>query len=158
MHIRGTAEQMEARRLYAVRRIESGEISQGRLAREMRVTTRAIEKWMALYRAGGEAALKAQPMSGRPRFMTPSQHVQLRRLLIQGPRRHGFDTDLWDCPRVADLIDKKFGIRYHVDHIGRILTRLGLSPQKPEARAIERDEKAIAKWIEHDWELVKKSA
>ncbi len=149
---------MEARRLYAVRRIESGDISQAALAREMRVTTRAIERWMALYRAGGEAALNAKPMSGRPRFMTPSQHAQLRRFLVQGPRKHGFDTDLWDCPRIADLIERKFGIRYHVDHIGRILTRLGFSPQKPEARAIERDEKKIKNWIDHDWELVKKSA
>lgn len=149
---------METRRLEAVRRIESGEISQAALAREMKVTTRAVEKWMAAYRAGGKTALKAGTMTGRPRFMTPSQHAELRKFLIQGPRRHGFDTDLWDCPRIADLIERKFGIRFHVDHIGRILLRLGFSPQKPEARAIERDEKKIRQWIEHDWELVKKSA
>jgi transposase len=158
MQIRGTAKQLEARRLYAVRRIESGESTQAGMARELKVSTQAIEQWMARYRAGGEAALKADPRPGRPRFMTPSEHRQLRRMLVEGPRRYGFDTDLWSCPRIADVIKRKFGIEFHADHIGRILTRLGFSPQKPEARAIERDEKAIKQWIEHDWELVKKSA
>jgi hypothetical protein len=52
---------------------------------------------------------------------------------------------------VADLIRREFGVRYHVDHIGRVLRTLGWSPQKPERRARERDEAAIQRWVKVDW-------
>ena len=35
-------------------------------------------------------------------------------------------------------------MRYHIDHIGRLMRALGWSPQKPTRRALERDETAIA--------------
>ena len=64
-------------------------------------------------------------------------------LLQVGAEAAGFDTDLWTCPRVAKLIRKRFGARYHVDHIGRLLGSLGWSPQRPQRRALERDEARI---------------
>ena len=57
---------------------------------------------------------------------------------------------------IADLVRRKFGVRYHVDHIGRVLRTLGWSPQKPERRARERDEAAIQRWVKVDWPRLKK--
>ena len=65
----------------------------------------------------------------------------------RGARSQGFDTDLWTCPRVKALIEREYGVSYHVDHIVRLLRSLGFTPQKPKRRAIERDEEAIARWI-----------
>ena len=39
---------------------------------------------------------------------------------------------------------------------GRLLHDLGWSPQKPQRRAAERDEKIIQRWIKHQWPLIKK--
>jgi hypothetical protein len=44
---------------------------------------------------------------------------QLERLLLMVAKACGLPTDLWTCPRVAHLIERHFGVRYHVDHIGR---------------------------------------
>jgi transposase len=85
----------------------------------------------------------------------------LRRELIcalaQGARTHGWKTDLWTCPRIAELIERRFGVRYHVDHIGRLMRSLGWSHKKPTRRAKQRDEQAIARWVKSDWPRIKKT-
>ena len=78
--------------------------------------------------------------------------------MIAGPLAAGFETDLWTCPRVAQVVRREFGISYHPDHLGRILHVLGFSPQKPQRRARERDEAAIKRWREKDWPRIKKRA
>jgi len=55
------------------------------------------------------------------------------------------------------VIRREFGVRYHVDHIGRLLHSLGWTAQKPERRARERDEGAIQRWVSVDWKRVKKT-
>jgi len=88
--------------------------------------------------------------------LAPEAKAQLEDCLVQGPQAFGFSSDLWTCPRVAELVDRKFGVRYHVDHVGRLLRSMGWSPQKPERRARERDEQAIRGWIKEAWPRVKK--
>jgi transposase len=53
---------------------------------------------------------------------------------------------LWTQRVVADLIDRKFAIRLGVTAVGELLTKLGLTPQKPLHRAYQRDPEAIEKW------------
>jgi transposase len=81
---------------------------------------------------------------------------RLERLLVRGPEACGFPTDLWTCPRIAQVIQREFNVDYHVDHVRRILRSLGWSPQKPERRARERDELAIRRWVKVEWPRIKK--
>jgi len=78
-------------------------------------------------------------------------------LLLQGPMMHGYRSNLWTTARIAELIRSQFGIRYHRDHVGRLMHSLNWSPQKPERRALERDEQAIARWQQKDWPRIKKT-
>jgi putative transposase len=93
---------------------------------------------------------------GRPRKLTAAQRARLEKALLRGALAYGFPTDLWTCPRVADLIERRFRVEYHVDHVGRLLHGIGWSPQKPERRARERDEEAIRTWVKTVWPRVKK--
>ncbi len=77
-------------------------------------------------------------------------------MLLRGAKAAGFPTDLWTCPRIAKVIEERFGVHYHVDHIGRMLHALGWSPQKPQRRALERDEEAIGRWTKEDWPRIKR--
>ncbi len=61
------------------------------------------------------------------------------------------------CPRVAELVQRRFGVDYHVDHVGRLLHELGWSPQLPTRHAVERDEAAIRRWAHETWPRVKKT-
>jgi len=107
-------------------------------------------------REQGKEALAAVPHSGRASFLTKRQQQDLIKRLIAGARSQGFETDLWTCPRVRELIERRYKVAYHVDHLPRLLRRLGFTPQKPQRRAIERNEEAIATWVQRDWRRIKK--
>jgi transposase len=102
-------------------------------------------------------ALKSKPPPGRPPKLSQAQRQQLIRLLKKGPTAHGYRTNLWTLARVAEVIRKNFSVRYHPSQVWRILNAMGWSCQKPERRARERDEKAIARWRRKDWRRIKKS-
>ena len=78
-------------------------------------------------------------------------------MLLRGPLAHGYPTNLWTTARIAEVIRDEFGIQYHRDHVGRLMHSLRWSPQKPERRALERDEQAIARWQQKDWLRIKKT-
>jgi transposase len=141
----GTADELERRRRRAVELIDRGE-RPGVVARILGVDRTSVYRWRQAARRGG-AALAAQPHPGRPPALTGAQLRQLEVLLRQGPQAHGWPNALWTCPRVAALIERRFGRSYHPDHVGRFLRqRLGWSVQKPVRRARERDAAAILDW------------
>ena len=152
----GSPEQLEQRRLRALRLLREG-YAPVEVARQVGVDRRSVRRWKASARHGGGKALRAKPAAGRPRRLNPRHLTRLRRLLIQGAQASGLATDLWTCPRVAWLIHRHFKVHYHPAHVSRLLHGLGFSPQKPTRRAVERDEARIQAWIEQDWPRVKKT-
>ncbi|PKQ27483.1 MAG: IS630 family transposase, partial [Candidatus Anoxymicrobium japonicum] len=89
--------------------------------------------------------------------LTEKQKRALEKILLKGPIAAGYHTDLWTTARIAEVIERKFGVRYHRDHIGRLLGQMGWRHQKPERRALQRDEDRIADWVVNDWPRVKKT-
>jgi hypothetical protein len=65
---------------------------------------------------------------------------------------------LWTLARIARLIKQHFGIRYHPGHVWKLLRKLGWSCQKPERRALQRDEAAIAHWKRYLWPHIRRRA
>jgi transposase len=120
------------------------------------VSESTLKRWKKAFQADGDAGLQPKPRSVPRTKLSSEQRRGLRQLLIDGARAAGFNTDLWTCRRVADVVRERFGVSYHPDHLGRILHDLGFSPQKPQRRAAERDEVAIARWRERDWPRIKK--
>ncbi|MEW6683733.1 MAG: winged helix-turn-helix domain-containing protein [Nitrospirota bacterium] len=156
MRPKGSAAQLEARRHLALKLLDEG-LSLNEVGRKLGCAPSSVMHWRNARRRGGRRALKVRPTPGRPPRLTPTQHRRLLRLLLQGAMAHGFRTELWTTQRIADLIGRVFRIRYHRDHVGRLLHRLGWSAQKPERRALERDEAAIARWKQTRWPQVKKT-
>jgi transposase len=144
------------RRLIAARLLKEGKGIR-ETARLVGASPSAVWEWKRRLEEGGEEALKARPRPKRKRRLTEEQQQRLRDLLVQGPRAAGFPTELWTLKRVAQVIEREFGIRYHPAHVWRILRAMGFSYQKPERRARERDEEAIRRWRETTWETIKKS-
>jgi transposase len=130
--------------------------SDAQIARLLNATVPSVWRWRKAYERNGKQALIAKPATGRPRQLTRRQRDGLVSRLLKGATSQGFDTELWTCPRVAQLIERCYGVRYHVDHIPRLLGSLGFSCQKPERRAVERDEAAIQRWMQQDWPRIKK--
>jgi len=152
----GSPQELERRRRRAIALLVAGEAPVD-VARRIGVDRRSVRRWNAAHRTRGMAGVRAKPAPGRPPKLTGRQRAQLERLLLQGAEAAGFATPLWTCPRIATVIARRFHVRYHVDHIGRVLHALGWSPQQPARRAIERDEAAIAQWVKVRWPQVKKT-
>jgi transposase len=83
---------------------------------------------------------------------------KLAKLLLKGAVANGFPTELWTLARVGQLIAREFGRQYSLVHVMRLLRELGFSCQKPEKRAIQRNEQAIADWRTKRWPALKKSS
>jgi transposase len=128
------------------------------VARMLGVTSGAVSQWKKVYQRDGPKGLNAKRHPGPQPKLSGKQRERLVRLLKQGPGKHGYPTELWTLKRVAKLIRKHFGVRYDPSGVWHVLQRVDWSSQKPERRARERDEKAIARWRARDWPRIKKRA
>ena len=145
----------EQRRLQAMTLLDQGR-SQSEVARHFGVTPAAVCQWVKAFQRDGPDALKAKSHPGAPSRLTDRQLKQLEQLLLRGPTQQGYSTQLWTLPRIVELIRKHFGVTYDPSGVWHILHRMGWSCQKPERRARERDEQAIAAWRKQDWPRIKK--
>lgn len=151
----GSADLLEDRRRRALVLLDSG-CSLNEVGRRIGCNASSVMRWRDARRRGGAQALQVRFSPGRPPKLDKKEHKRLLRLLLQGAMAHGYRTNLWTTARIAEVIQRNFGIQYHPDHVGRLLHSLHWSPQKPERRALERDEKAIQRWKKEDWPRIKK--
>jgi transposase len=148
--------QLEARRLTAARLLRSHTLSEAEIAREMGVSRTSVTRWKQRLEPDGSQSLRRSRSSGRPSPLSPAQWRHLLDLLQRGAVGAGFETERWTLPRIAQVIEQTFGVRYHRHSLGRALHARGWSPQRPRPRATERDEALIAAWLRRDWPRVKK--
>ena len=130
--------------------------SQRRIAEALGVTAGAVSQWMRRGREGGEAALKSRPRPGAEPKLTAEQRAQIPVLLAQGAEAFGFRGEVWTAKRVATVIRREFGVRYHPNHVGKLLRSAGWSVQRPIERASQRDEAAIEAWRTERWPALKR--
>lgn len=123
-----------------------------RIAEALGVTSGAVSQWLRRGReGGGREALRTKPRLGKQPRLTAEQRAQIPTLLTRGAEAHGFIGDLWTTGRVATVIGRAFGVRYHPAHVSRLLRQLGWTLQKPVKRASQRDEAKVTTWREQEW-------
>jgi transposase len=144
----------EGRRLRALELFETG-WKAIRIAAALGVTRGAVSQWLKAARAGGNQALRRRPRPGATPKLTADQRAQIPALLSQSAETYGFVGDVWTTKRVATVIFRTFGVRYHPAHVSRLLRQIGWTVQKPIRRATQRDEAAIAAWREERWPSLK---
>ena len=155
MRPKGTSQELERRRRRAVALLDQG-LTQMEAARRVGAHRTSVADWKEMARRGPEG-LAAKPNLGRPRRLSPAQHRRLEKRLLRGARAAGFPDELWTSARVAEVIRRTFGVRYHPEHVRKILTqRLGWTAQKPERRARERDEAEIERWRREEFPRIKR--
>ena len=147
---------LEARRRQAIQWIREGH-RKAEVARRLRVTWQAVWTWWRAYRRAGARGLARRKHPGPAPKLSPRQLAQLPDMLGKGAAAQGFSTEVWTTQRVADLIWRRFRVRYDRDHVCRLLHRFGWSWQKPTGRARERDERAIQHWVRRTWPRLKKT-
>ena len=120
--------------------------SQRHIADALGVSEVSVSRWLAQARRDGPVALRARFAPGHPPKLSGAQKRLIPEFLWHGAEAYGFRGEVWTCARIARVIEEEFGVRYHKDHVGRLLKELRWTPQVPIKRAIQRDEEAIERW------------
>lgn len=157
MRPKGSVGELEVRRRKALKLLEE-DLSLNEVARRLGCHPSSVMRWRNRLRDFGEPGLKAQSPPGRPPRLSEQQKQQLLEELLAGPAAFGYRTQIWTTRRIAEMIERRFAISYHPDHVGRLMHSLGWSHQKPERRAVERNEEAIEEWKTTEWPRVKKTS
>lgn len=132
--------------------------TQATIAVALDATEAAVSQWIRTARADGSDALGSKTRQGQAARLSEEQLQALPAFLDCGPKAFGFREDLWTCPRIAQVIEREFGVRYHPDHVRRLLHRLHWTYQKPAVQADQRDDDAIADWLRRIWPAILKRA
>ncbi len=149
---------LEEIRIRAVKQVEAGESPEAVIA-ALGMNPRNIYRWIALYREGGEAALKAKALKGATPKLSGPQLKWVRKTVIgKSPLQLGFEFALWTREMVRDLIRRKYGLKLHIVSVGRLLKKLGLSPQKPLHRAFQQRPKLIQAWLDEEFPKIRARA
>lgn len=158
MRPKGTAKQLEQRRLLAARRVVEDELKPTQVAEVLGVHVESVRLWARQYRTGGAEALAAKQTPGRPARLSEEQEQEVLSWFSRPASEFGFTGDWWTAPRVAKVIEETFGVSFHPRYLNAWLAQRRITPQKPANQPRERDEAAIEEWLEDRWpELVKKA-
>src|SRR6266508_6911732 len=126
--------------------------AQAEVAHQLGVARQNVSRWHAQWQAGGPDALRSVGPTGPTPRLSDQQLHAVDQALRRGARAHGFDTDHWTLDRITTVIQQLTGIAHHRGHVWKVLRhRLRYRLQRPARRAVERDERAIARWVAEDW-------
>ena len=143
MRRKGTNEQLAIVRKHGLSLLHQGRSARD-VAEALQVTRQSVYRWQ---RETKKRTLKKTSCRlGRPRKITNKQFEKLEKSLDQGASAYGYVGNYWTLARIAQLIWQLFKVRYHPSAVWHVLDRMNWSSQRPQRRALHRDEEAIVKW------------
>jgi len=149
---------LEDLRIQAVQRVEAGESPED-VVRVLGFNRTVIYDWLAKYREGGLEALRAKAIAGRPPKLTGEQLQKLyKAITTKNPMQYRFEFALWTRAMVRELIRERFGVRLSDVSVGRLLKKMGLTPQKPLRRAYEQSPELVQTWLAEDYPAIQELA
>ena len=149
---------LEQMRIRGVQQIENGTHPKT-LANVLGFARSTVFGWIARYREGGVEALKARPIPGRPRKLSGAQLQRTYTLVVgNDPRQLSFGFALWTREMVRELIRREFDVGLSVVSVGRLLRKLGLSPQRPVWQAYQQNPKAVERWKREEYPAIRAEA
>lgn len=126
------------------------------IARELDVTRGSVNRWLQWYDAAGLDGLKTLKSAGPEPRLSSAQQKELSELIEAGPLAAGYQSGVWTGPMIGDLINDRFGVRYHPQSVPRLLNQLRFSVQRPRKRLARADAEAQQVWVKTKFPAIKK--
>ena len=130
MRPKGTSAELERRRRLAVDLITQGE-APAVVAGALGVTRVTLSRWLA--RAALPQGLAARPHQGPRRRLSDTHLAELKAILRAVPVVPGRPYPAWSVRRVTSLIQRRFGVAYHPEHVRKLLKQALGSAETPPA-------------------------
>jgi transposase len=109
------------------------------IAADLGVTSRAVQRWLNAYLAGGLDGLRPRKAPGRPSKIPAHLPAEVRRRVIQGPAKQGLDRANWTHAELADHLLKAHGVRTSRPAVQRLCRRHEIRPYRPTYRFLRGD-------------------
>lgn len=149
---------LEEIRIRAIKTVEAGE-SPETVIKALGMSRQRIYVWLAAYREGGLEALKAKQLFGRPpKLDAKAMKLLYKTVTTKNPLQLKFEFALWTRAIIRDLIQDRFKVTLSEVSVGRLLKKLGLSPQRPLARAYQRNPEQVQRWLQEDYPKIQQLA
>jgi putative transposase len=126
------------------------------LAQQLDVTRGSVNRWIGWYEKLGIPGIRTRLPPGVPPKLSAEQREELIETIDAGPMAAGYGSGVWTGPMIADLIEARFGYRYHNHSVPPLLHKLGFSVQRPRKRLARADLDAQAFWIRKRFPAIKK--
>jgi len=126
------------------------------IAAECGVTRGSVNRWLQWYDADHVEGLRTSIAEGPAPKLTDEQREALGVIIELGPMQAGYQSGVWTGPMIGDLIEERFGVRYHNHHIPRLLHQLRFSVQRPRKRLARADLARQATWLRETLPRIKK--
>lgn len=125
----------------------------------MGVPLRSLFHWLALYRQGGDHALREGQRPGRPRKVDGAVLRWLYQAITLGdPRQYQFESCLWTLGIVRTMLKRHHGIELSKSGVSRLLRHLGLSPQVPKYKSYRQDPRQLRRYLHETFPQVVREA
>ena len=126
------------------------------IAAECGVTRGSVNRWLQWYDADHIDGLRTRIAEGPAPKLTDEQREALTIIIELGPMQAGYQSGVWTGPMIGDLIEQRFGVRYHNHHVPRLLHQLRFSVQRPRKRLARADLARQATWLRDTLPRIKK--
>lgn len=131
-------------RIMAVYAIRFLKVSPEIIAEAYNLDRSCIYRWLKQYDEGGYDALESQMPPGAQLIITQEMDEWIKNtVLTKTPVDFEYDTNLWTCRILAELLKQQFDVTVSDSTVGHHLKALGLTCQRPEYQDIKRDEREI---------------
>src|SRR3989338_8292286 len=118
----------------------------------------SVSRWLTRHKRAGESALKRKKAPGARPKLEKKEMELIVSCLQQPATKFGFETPLWDCHRVQQLVKKECKADIHISNIWRMLRSWKFTPQIPIKKALEQNEKEVRRWLREEWPKIKAHA
>lgn len=149
---------LQVMRQQAVKAVGNGE-SATSVAKAFGVNVRSVFRWLADYASGGQKALQAKPIPGRPQKVTPDEMRWLAKTIKdETPQQFKFEYALWTLALVGEVLAMQFGKRLSKGSVSRLMRILGFSVQRPLYRAWQQDAELVKQWQATEFPAIRAEA
>lgn len=152
-------EVMSCLRQIAVRAINEKNYHPDEVSDMLGISRSAIYDWLNRFKLDGYSGLETQKAQGAPPVITKNMDEWLKKTVLETtPEDFGYDTPLWSCDILAELLNQYFGIVVIGATVNQHLKRLELSYQKPCYCANEQDPDEVDKFLNYKYPRIQKLA
>jgi transposase len=141
---------LQVMRQQAVKAVRNGQ-TVNTVAAAFGVNIRTVFRWLSDFASGGQKALLAKPIPGRPPKVTAEEMRWLAEMVRdKTPLQMQFEFSLWTLSLIGEVLHRRFGKRLTKPSVGRIMRILGFTPQRPLYRAWQQDPVRVEQWQAED--------